>query len=375
MKFIRFLLFGFSALLLCSCGTTVYQSLKVQPGGKHLTVFDKTVVILPFSDYSSTNNLETTYKRNLFVSENLIDQFNKYGFHIPVQDDVFLYLVEHNFINVISYNGEKTNKLEYEMKQEWSHAMKTHLQRYINLSKKNSASSDAVDRPGTRGLTQQEIVKIGQKFSADYVIRGRILQFKERQDPALNPFQKGLIPFVTGVTNKVAFGQAESEKYDVLNETLAGASDAAAISALTDGYLNHAVGWGVAGAVLGNMAHHSGKVPQSVVQLRIWVQDASTGQVVWTNRVDVKVSPKSVLADYQHDVLFEEATERAISTLVGDFVRATYRPTTLLSSVSVDTDKDGVSDLNDHCPDTPVGVPVNMFGCSFKQPHFSTGVR
>ncbi|BCO10353.1 hypothetical protein GF1_27290 [Desulfolithobacter dissulfuricans] len=74
------------------------------------------------------------------------------------------------------------------------------------------------------------------------------------------------------------------------------------------------------GAGAGTLTHNSGRVPQAVVQLRIWVQDAYTGDVVWTNRVDVKVSPESVLADYQYDALFEQATERAIATLIDNFV-------------------------------------------------------
>jgi hypothetical protein len=55
-----------------------------------------------------------------------------------------------------------------------------------------------------------------------------------------------------------------------------------------------------------------GDVPQAVVQLRIWVQDAYTGNVVWTNRTNVQVSPQSFFADYQYDNLFETAVEPAI---------------------------------------------------------------
>ena len=61
-------------------------------------------------------------------------------------------------------------------------------------------------------------------------------------------------------------------------------------------------------------------IPQAVVQLRMWVQDGYSGQVLWTNRVDVKVSPQSVLADYQYDALFEAATEKAVDVLVDDFM-------------------------------------------------------
>ena len=39
------------------------------------SVSDKSVVILPFADYSDADNIETAYRRNLFVSENVTDQF------------------------------------------------------------------------------------------------------------------------------------------------------------------------------------------------------------------------------------------------------------------------------------------------------------
>ena len=375
MKCSRSLLFGLLALFLCSCGTTVQESLKVPPTSKNLVGLDKTVVILPFADYSSADKLETAYRRNLYVSENLTDQFNKYGFRSPVQEDVFLYLTDHNFINIVSYGAKKSESLEYELNQEWSDAMKKHLQFYADLSQQNNMIAGESEGPGTHGLTQKEIVKIGSHFSADYIVRGRIIQFKDRQDPSWNPIKKGLLPFVAGVTNKVAFGQAESDKYDELNTTVAGAADAASISGVTDGNLNHAIAWGAAGAVLGNMAYHSGKIPQAVVQLRVWVQDAYSGNVVWTNRVDVKVSPESVLADYQYDALFEKATEKAITTLVDDFAQTIYKPTPVAPVVSPDTDKDGVPDVADHCPNTPVGVPVNALGCPAKENLILEGVN
>jgi outer membrane protein OmpA-like peptidoglycan-associated protein len=253
--------------------------------------------------------------------------------------------------------------------------MKQTLQRYIDLAQKTETKSGAIDSPGTHGLTPQEVVKIGRHFSADYIVRGRIIQYKDRQDPSWNPAKKGVITFVTGVTSKLAFGQAESEKYDEWNNTLAGASNAASISALTNDHLSHVIGWGSAGAVLGNLAHHSGKIPQAVVQLRIWVQDAYTGNVVWTNRIDVKVSPESVLADYQYDALFEKATEQAISTLVDDFAQAIYKPAPVAPPVSPDSDKDSVPDVADHCPNTPVGVPVNALGCPAKENHILEGVN
>jgi len=322
MKFSRHLLIGLLTLLLGGCGTTVHESLKVQPTAKSKIGADKTVVILPFADYSYADNLETAYRRNLFVGENIADQFGKYSFQLPVQDDVFHYLVDQNIINVVASDTKKAKTLERELKNDWSDQMKEQLQHYITLAQSNSSDTSANENRGTHGLTQQEIVKIGRHFSADYIVRGRIIQYKDRQDPSWSPLKKGVIPFVAGVTNKIVFGQAESDKYDELGSVLAGGMDGALISGVTRGDAGNVVTWGGVGAGLGMMAHHTGKIPQAVVQLRVWVQDAYTGRVVWTNRVDVKVSPESVLADYQYDALFEKATEKAIATLVDDFAKA-----------------------------------------------------
>ena len=324
MKYGRHLLIGLSVLILGGCGTTVHESLKIQQESKNPVGGSRTVVILPFADYSQADNLERAYRRQLFVSTNITDQFVRYGFHLPVQDDVFTYLVDQKIIKAQSYGRAKTDSLEQELKGEWSPAMKSELQRYIDLTNKMHGQANGDEASATRGLTQQEVVKIGRYFSADYIVRGQIIQYKERQDPSWNPFKRGLLPFVTGIDSRLFFGHAKSELYDELNSTVAGAAEGASISGITNGDLNHAIGWGIAGGVLGNMAHNSGRIPQAVVQLRIWVQDANTGNVVWTNRVNVQVSPMSVFADYQYDALFEQATEKAITTLVDDFAQVVY---------------------------------------------------
>ena len=336
MKYNRQLLIGLLALLLSGCGTTVTESLKVQPATKGTVGIDKTVVILPFADYSYADNLETAYRRNLFVNENVTDQLVKNRFHVPVQEDVFLYLVDHQIISVVAYDTKKASTLESELQSDWSSKMKGELQRYIDLTQKNAANTPAGDSPGTHGLTQQEVVKIGRHFSADYIVRGRIIQYKDRQDPSWAPWKKGVVGFVTGVTNKVAFGQANADQYDEWGNMLAGGTYGAlygdwdprwpytgdadqSIFGVSGSTMGNTIVWGAIGAGLGNMAHNTGNIPQAVVQLRIWVQDAYNGNVVWTNRVDVKVSPETVLADYQYDALFEAATEKAVSTLINDF--------------------------------------------------------
>ncbi len=291
MKYSRHLLIGLLALLLGGCGTTVHESLKVQPLTKTQKGADKTVVILPLADYSYADNLESSFRRDLFVCENMTDQLVKNNFHLPNQEDVFLYLVTQNIINVDAYDKKKAKTLEYELQNDWSVKMKGQLQHYIDLSQ-NTGSDDSVNSsPGTHGLTQQEIVKIGRHFSADYIVRGRIIQYKDRQDVSWAPWKKGVVRFLVASGHNIALGQADSDKYlDSLG----------AVDSYGDLY---------------------GDIPQSVVQLRLWVQDAYTGNVVWTNRVDIKVSPVSVFADYQHDALFETATEQAVATLIDDFAK------------------------------------------------------
>ncbi|MDO5674592.1 MAG: hypothetical protein Q4G66_06725 [bacterium] len=326
------------SLLLFGCGANITESLKVNQNFKTNIGKSKQVVVLPFADYTDAGNLESAYRRNMFINENLTDRFVLNGFSVPVQEDIFRYLVNRNIINVVAYSENLSRSLEYELNKDWSPTMKRELQRYMHQSRMNAPSNPVLDSPGTLGLDQAEVSHLGQYFSADYVVRGSIIQYKTRQDPSWAPWKKGVIGFVTGVTNKIAFGQARSDTYDELGHMVTGGALGAlygdwdpkwpysnsnkSILGVSGGTAGNTIVWGAIGAGLGNMAYNSGDIPQAVVQLRMWVQDAYNGQVVWTNRVDVKVSPQSVLADYQYDALFEGATEQAVKVLMDDFMYA-----------------------------------------------------
>ena len=338
MNYGRYLLYGLLALVISGCGQIVKESLKVPPPQKSAAGTDKTVVILPFADYSYADDIDTAFRRNLYVTENINDQLVANSFRVPIQEDVFGYLVSQKIINILAYEEKTSSRLEDELDGEWSPEMESNIRYYLDLSRKNSASDKPVmASPGTHGLTQNEVVKIGRQFGADYIVRGRIIEFKTRQDPSWNPLQRGILTFVTGSTSKLAFGNASADQYDMIGNMVAGAAwggligsgvewpwDTAeadqTILGISGGRDANTILWGGVGSQLGKLAHNSGEMPQAVVQLRIWVQDAFTGDVVWTNRVDVKVSPESVLADTQYDELFEKATEKAISTLIDNFV-------------------------------------------------------
>lgn len=339
MNVLKYVSIGiFFAALLSGCGQTTVETLKVPTQAAPDAVGRGfTAVILPFADYSNANSLVSAHRRNMSITEALTDSLTINGFSMPVQEDVFDYLVKKNIINIVSYDASGTASLATELEDnDWSQVMKNKIRSYMDMQNTGKTTKIA-DTPGTHGLTAQNVVKIGRKFGADYIIRGRILEFKTRQEHTWAPWKRGIIPFVIGGTNQLTFGFANTDKYDEWGKMISGGAAGAmmgytadgpfAAGSSTDGFFGIADGvggnmviWGAVGAGLGHMAHNTGRVDQVVVQMRIWVQDAYTAKVVWTNRVDVKVSPESVLADRQYDGLFNQAINKAVSSLMDNFV-------------------------------------------------------
>ncbi|MCD6268590.1 MAG: hypothetical protein J7J71_00450, partial [Deltaproteobacteria bacterium] len=62
------------------------------------------------------------------------------------------------------------------------------------------------------------------------------------------------------------------------------------------------------------------KVPRAVVQIRIMVQDAHTGRLVWSNRSEVEVIPESIYANQEYRKLIAKAINRATGSLVANFI-------------------------------------------------------
>jgi len=328
---LKYLLLGILAIILSGCGQTVVETLNVPAGpGLNGAGAGRTVVILPFADYSYANNLAGAYRRNLAITETLTDRLVANGFGLPIQEDVVRYLIDKKIISMAAYEDVTSPTIVNELQAEWSEEIKADLRKYLNeqpLNGKNKLS----ESPGTHGLDRRTVSMIGRTFNADYIVRGRILEFKTRQENTWAPWKRGFLPMVTGASGRMLLGFAESDNYDTLNQmvggTVAGGATGFAVNTpyspsntLIGNVASNTVVWGVGGALAGNLAKHSGKVDQAVVQLRVWVQEAASGNVVWTNRVDVKVSPESVLADNQYDMLFDKAINKGISTLIDDFV-------------------------------------------------------
>jgi hypothetical protein len=337
----RFFLFGFLALFVSGCGTgqTMTDTLHITdtPAAGTICATNKTIVLLPFADYSSGDDVISVYARSRNVTEALTDRFAEKGFKMPIQEDVTQYLVDAEIIRLPS--KDKTAMLSKELNGEWSDVMKGEFVEWIEADKAYTASmnggaANPINAPGVHGLDQKNIARLGRTFNADYIVRGRIIEYDLQKEHTWQLKKKGVLPFVMGGTTQAAFGFADTEDYDNLNNIalwgLAGAilgNNVGTPVSKGTGVLNagdhpdawNSVIWGFGGAGLAHLANHSGETPEAIVQLRIWVQDTATGEVVWTNRAEVKVAPESVYGDKRSNEMFKSAVNRATTILVDDF--------------------------------------------------------
>jgi hypothetical protein len=111
MQKFKYLLYLLSAVILTGCGQTVIETLKVaDPPDPYARGNGRTMIILPFADYTEADDLAGAYRRNLAVTEALTDNLVKNGFAMAVQEDVFGYLADEEIINVEAYGGGNVGK-------------------------------------------------------------------------------------------------------------------------------------------------------------------------------------------------------------------------------------------------------------------------
>ncbi len=325
MQKFKYIFYLLSAVLIMGCGDTVVETLYVpNPINPNAPGKGQTIVILPFADYTNADSIAGAYRRNLSVTEAITDRLVANGFSLAIQEDVFGYLVKEEIVSIVPYDENSTSSLSDELNNEWSELMKNQLRHYIQGQKTQSGNTVS-ESPGTHALNQNAVAKMGRTFNADYIVRGRLLEFKTREESTWVPWKKGLLPFTLGLSSQTLNGFARSDTYDEWGHMLLPGTLGAVIGYNSDtlGFNNNvggAVFWGAVGAGLGHMAKNGGQVDQAVVQMRIWVQEAATGNLVWTNRIDVKVSPESVYADRQYDALFDKAIHKGVNTLIDNFV-------------------------------------------------------
>ena len=130
------------------------------------------------------------------------------------------------------------------------------------------------------GLTKEKIIEIGQILDADIIFRGRILDYGFKDIETNSLAYRG----IGAVIGQFFFNMFSSSKdYDQTDRKNAKRS--------------------------------------AVVQIRIYAQDTSTGEMVWTNRTEIEYAPKS-RKDYNSKhpkVMFDAAVKKGIDELMGNF--------------------------------------------------------
>ncbi len=345
-------------LMSVGCGQVTKETVSPVPTDR-IMPSGKRVVIMPFADYTPDSSPELYWRRNLLVTESLNDEFARYGLMSALEEDVVEYLLNENIIEppeIFFADTPNNNYMRSEVESgEWSAAMIQELQYAITrneeLEKRDKQQQAAAGTQGSTlhiSLNSQEVAKIGDYFAADYIIRGRLIEFEKgvaKDD--FNPFHVGMLPFFFNSSQRMLFGLAKSENYELMDKMAIGGAVGTAIGSANENFpfdekrdtvssghplfdptvtsitdyhsLNTAL-WGVAGAGAAYLAHNGGKVPRAVVQIRIMVQDARTGRLVWSNRSEVEVIPESIYANQEYRKLIAKAIRRATGSLVRSFV-------------------------------------------------------
>ncbi len=340
-----------AAFLFTACGTATVDSLHPVVRTANLGN-EKTIVILPFADYTPADSPVGYWRRNMLIMEALQDEIQRFGYAPAINEDVFAYLSQKKIINqntVPQKISSANSVLQAELAKDWSDIMKNEIINALKANLENEEVETSRD-PNTQyksiALDHKAIQEIGMAFNADYVVRGRIIVFKNDREDSFNPLQTGVLPFFFNTGSRALFGIAESDNYEMIDKMAIGGILGAALSmndwpvdedtttSLADGHPRFGGGlttdtsysdwntaiWGVAGAGLAHLAHKGGRVDNAIVQLRMIVQDTRNGEILWTNRAEVKTMTQSAFNKKDGDTLMARAIQQVCQRLFDNFV-------------------------------------------------------
>ncbi len=362
MKLTKLLLAIGMIFSLIACGHTVKETLTPVPTAQ-ITPAGKKVVVVPFADYTPRSSQKNYWRRNILVMEALQDEFAKYGLMTAIEEDVVRYLMDEKIIEPpeVFFGHSPMNEYMRNMaaNESWSTSMTRELETAISHNEQIKTAKQRRKKKNNRqklksaSLTSGQLIHLGNKFGADYIIRGRLIEFDQgAAKDIFNPFQVGVLPFFFNSGQRAIFGVAKSENYEMIDKMAMGGALGLAygrknqnspfdedvdrqagghplfdptIIEKNDYHALNTVFWGAAGTGLAFLAHKGGKVPRAVVQIRIMVQDALTGRLLWTNRSQVEVIPESVYSPQEYRILVAKAIKSAANSLVNNFI-ATCEP-------------------------------------------------
>ena len=309
------------------------------------------VALFPFADYSHQQNLlhAELWGGNIKILEEITDHFIKNGILVAVQEDVNTVLVDNNVIQPLanqqliygSDGGEKTKfrtkvigTPEYDLiNVEHSEDMKDEI---INVIKSEMAMEKAEKPPvqtpilqgATVGLSREMIAHLGEELGVDLIVRGRIIEYGLKDIDTYNPLQRGFLPVLIEPMKDALFGAADAKNYESDLEDVDsaqlwrkfgfvfGEKTEDDLGGTWDVLMEHSFG------TLSNL-HPRKKSVSSIVQIRMYVQCAKTGDVVWSNRVETEFTPHSNQSfnDKHLKTMFDKNIKRSVKLLMDDLFK------------------------------------------------------
>jgi hypothetical protein len=331
----------------------------------------RSAAIFPFADYSHQQDHLgiDVWGGNIKIQEAIADQLVTHGISVVVQEDVNTLLVDYDIIRPIDKNkyliygthDERDETHKIVGSPEWELANYTHspdmtreilsIIRLERGKKESQTSHTPVLQGATVGMTREKVVDIASALGVDLVFRGRIIDYGYRDIGTINPLYRGFIPVVIDSTKDLLFGATDSYGYDGdlddIESMLIGGGIGAIIgnnivnrshgsrSVISSGLVSRrervrtssSDKYPLEGAAIGAAAgwlsaQHPKKAKRSaVVHVRVYAQDGVTGNVVWSNRVEIEYSPRSNFAYYETHpkTMFDNAVREGVKALMDNF--------------------------------------------------------
>jgi len=329
----------------------------------------KKVAVFPFADYSHQQDTirPDAWGGNIKIQEEILDQLVGHGLSVAVQEDVNTLLVDHDIIRPIdqnyliqgTVNNTKSNNPldnvaspEYTLvNHTYTEVMRDDIRDLIdksNRQKTNKRSTSPVLQGCTVGLTKEKVTELADALDVDLIIRGRILDYGIKEtasskfrdsgvvpvvfrggrnillggggsfDDGVEKKSQGIVPSIFGSARGFMLGGSDASGYD---------TDLGTLNSLTVGTVGGALINGTTGALAGaGIGYLVSQQPErskraAVMQVRIYAQNGETGDVMWSNRVEVEYSPASN-SDNENThrrVMFDKAVHEGIKALMDGF--------------------------------------------------------
>ncbi len=180
--------------LVCGCGQKVTQPVAPIATTLGPDTAKAVIVLLPFADYSSGERVDNPLRRQIKIHESLAYRLVQYGYYTPVEEDVMQYLSDMGVSiagPTAGLDDAARRTVEREMVAGWSESMKSKINDMIQENEQDNATI-----PGLRndvGLNSSVLRNIGRHFDANYVLRGRIIEYSFSKNRKTATVELGLV--------------------------------------------------------------------------------------------------------------------------------------------------------------------------------------